>query len=444
MSPELIAPEQFGSKKGRPTKSSDCYALGMVIYETVSGKLPFHEHADLAVFVKVLKGERPARRGARFANSLWKMLEMCWTPQPKDRPSVKDVLQCLEAVSISSEAPPRADERTGGYSDRDSTSCFPCMSYDRDVNSGSFQDLSDFDMDQATGTTNTILTFPPPSPPPLLSHIKAKPTPSHRTHDKATPHFNLSATNRDTSDMQQRADNWTSLVENPDPIHTPGSVQMHPPHDLLVATAPSRENDIQNHPAADAFVSYIGAFQPPIGIEHSLLRDSHPKRVGGEGVSPQSGGSLIQPVYQSHSASLVPTVEHPQTDHVQLSRSGFQGVSLTNSGGWVRSWKLAWLLCLALDVFQLPLGQVSTLPPSQGGCVVVVPQRMYARAGKHDQHNSIYFRVNGRLGIPARDAIGKVYAGLEGRNDRVFVHEPSCMMLRLEVCPISDRGFFDD
>jgi len=43
MSPELIAPERFGFKISRPTRASDCYALGMVIYETVSGKLPFHK-----------------------------------------------------------------------------------------------------------------------------------------------------------------------------------------------------------------------------------------------------------------------------------------------------------------------------------------------------------------------------------------------------------------
>ena len=36
MSPELLDPERFGmpeSEENRPTKQSDCYALGMVIYE---------------------------------------------------------------------------------------------------------------------------------------------------------------------------------------------------------------------------------------------------------------------------------------------------------------------------------------------------------------------------------------------------------------------------
>jgi len=33
MSPELIFPGEFGISDSRPTKRSDCYALGMVVYE---------------------------------------------------------------------------------------------------------------------------------------------------------------------------------------------------------------------------------------------------------------------------------------------------------------------------------------------------------------------------------------------------------------------------
>jgi hypothetical protein len=36
MSPELLHPEMFGvpqSEDNKPTRQSDCYALGMVIYE---------------------------------------------------------------------------------------------------------------------------------------------------------------------------------------------------------------------------------------------------------------------------------------------------------------------------------------------------------------------------------------------------------------------------
>jgi serine/threonine protein kinase len=100
MSPELIDPQQFGLQHSRPTESSDCYALGMVIYETISGNMPFHEDADLTVFVKVLQGKRPPR-GGKFKKDLWRMLELCWESQPSSRPSIGDVLRCLETYSNS-------------------------------------------------------------------------------------------------------------------------------------------------------------------------------------------------------------------------------------------------------------------------------------------------------------------------------------------------------
>ena len=104
MSPELIAPDQFGLKKSRPTMSSDCYALGMVIYETITGRLPFHRDTDYVISLKVVRGERPLRR-LKFTNFLWGMLELCWESQPGGRPSAEDVLRCLE-ISLKSLAQP--------------------------------------------------------------------------------------------------------------------------------------------------------------------------------------------------------------------------------------------------------------------------------------------------------------------------------------------------
>jgi serine/threonine protein kinase len=98
MSPELIDPQQFGLENSRSTESSDCYALGMVIYETISGNAPFHKDTDLMVVTKVLRGERPPR-GAKFRKDLWSMLERCWESQPNNRPSIGEVLRCLETLS---------------------------------------------------------------------------------------------------------------------------------------------------------------------------------------------------------------------------------------------------------------------------------------------------------------------------------------------------------
>ena len=103
MSPELIYPESFDLEKIHPTKESDCYALGMVIYEVLSGQTPFTPWRAPLVIQKVLNGERPGRPrgegGARFTDGIWEMLELCWKHRPGERTGAKTVLQCLERAS---------------------------------------------------------------------------------------------------------------------------------------------------------------------------------------------------------------------------------------------------------------------------------------------------------------------------------------------------------
>ena len=102
MSPELLDPEQFGPKDGRPTKESDCYALGMVIYEVLSGKTPFALDRDYVVMRKVLEGKRPERpqgvEGVRFTDYLWHILQLCWAHRPEGRPTIEVVLESLGPV----------------------------------------------------------------------------------------------------------------------------------------------------------------------------------------------------------------------------------------------------------------------------------------------------------------------------------------------------------
>ena len=104
MSPELIYPEAFGLTETRPTKESDCYALGMVICEIISGQTPFTPWKSVLVLAKVLEGVRPSRpegkRGALFTDDIWRMLELCWKHQPSERTNAKVVLQCLERTSL--------------------------------------------------------------------------------------------------------------------------------------------------------------------------------------------------------------------------------------------------------------------------------------------------------------------------------------------------------
>ena len=109
ISPELIAPDNFKSD-GHPTKASDCYALGMVIYEVLSGKTPFSPRQAPLVIQKVLKGERPKRpegeEGALFTDGIWRMLGLCWKHEPGERTNAEAVLPCLEGTSSPPQLPP--------------------------------------------------------------------------------------------------------------------------------------------------------------------------------------------------------------------------------------------------------------------------------------------------------------------------------------------------
>ena len=105
MSPELFEPEMFGVKDSRRTKPSDCYALGMVVYEVLTGQAPFSGYNKYAAVAKALRGERPERpqRPERrwFTDHVWGLLGRCWEPKPGNRPSIENVLQHLEEVSPS-------------------------------------------------------------------------------------------------------------------------------------------------------------------------------------------------------------------------------------------------------------------------------------------------------------------------------------------------------
>jgi hypothetical protein len=133
MSPELFFPKEFNLKDDRPTKHSDCYALGMVMYEVLSGKKPFSGYNRYDIIVRIHKGKRPVRpRGDKVGDEIWNMLEQCWKRNPGDRPRVEDVLDCLEASRSWTSPQTVADRPTTDSSTRNLDS-----SSEESANSGS-------------------------------------------------------------------------------------------------------------------------------------------------------------------------------------------------------------------------------------------------------------------------------------------------------------------
>ena len=119
MSPELLNPRV---QNHYPTKHSECFSLGMVIYEVLSQCVPFYPYANSTVFEKMMQGDRPERpggvEGEWFTDVIWALLERCWVYTPQNRPSVDNVLLCLERTSRCwipyPPAPPFATASTTG------------------------------------------------------------------------------------------------------------------------------------------------------------------------------------------------------------------------------------------------------------------------------------------------------------------------------------------
>ena len=120
MSPELLDPERFGSG-GRPTCESDCYALGMVIYEVswlhslrwpfihpsqvLTGLRPFHRLHGYTPVAAVLRGERPEKpleaESLCFSHELWGLVQSCWNESSSARPTARVLLNHLSSIFLT-------------------------------------------------------------------------------------------------------------------------------------------------------------------------------------------------------------------------------------------------------------------------------------------------------------------------------------------------------
>jgi tetratricopeptide (TPR) repeat protein/TolB-like protein len=83
--PAYMAPEQFQGQ--RATRQSDIYALGVVMYEAVTGKHPFHSNGDREANVKPTPG--------LLSPPLDAAILKCLAINPKDRPQSVSEIPCV-------------------------------------------------------------------------------------------------------------------------------------------------------------------------------------------------------------------------------------------------------------------------------------------------------------------------------------------------------------
>lgn len=100
--PAYMAPEQI--EGGEITPATDIYSLGVVIYEMLTGELPFSADTPLATAMKRLNQPAPALR-SRFpeADPVWeKVVARCLERAPKNRyATTDDVVKALAGESVS-------------------------------------------------------------------------------------------------------------------------------------------------------------------------------------------------------------------------------------------------------------------------------------------------------------------------------------------------------
>ncbi|CUA74299.1 poly(A) polymerase [Rhizoctonia solani] len=87
-----------------PTETSDVYALGMTVLETLNGAIPYHTKQDITIILLVTVKKEPPERpecipeGDESADKLWELLLGCWEYEPGERPSADEVTAVLRAI----------------------------------------------------------------------------------------------------------------------------------------------------------------------------------------------------------------------------------------------------------------------------------------------------------------------------------------------------------
>ncbi|KAF9443788.1 kinase-like protein [Macrolepiota fuliginosa MF-IS2] len=101
--PELMD-EPADGKGPKPAFSCDVYSLASVMYEILTGEIPFYELSrEATVILRVIKGITPTKPTSNpdsleLTDEIWRIMERCWKLVPNERPSVDQVTQDLRQL----------------------------------------------------------------------------------------------------------------------------------------------------------------------------------------------------------------------------------------------------------------------------------------------------------------------------------------------------------
>ncbi|GAB1520665.1 hypothetical protein RhiTH_003750 [Rhizoctonia solani] len=107
----FAAPEIMGGENPF-TKESDVYALGMTIFNVMTGQLPFADKSEVLVIVEVLSARRQplqpnfghVLQKDEAKSKMWELLKRCFAYEPGDRPKATQVKNGLMEVEMINSA----------------------------------------------------------------------------------------------------------------------------------------------------------------------------------------------------------------------------------------------------------------------------------------------------------------------------------------------------
>lgn len=119
---QYLAPEQLRSEPADPT--SDVWALGVILYEILTGKLPFHGTNPAATLFAIAKAEHATARSLRpeVPREIDEAIERALSSEPSRRPSARELAAAIGMPLPSIEAMSRRS--SARWSDADDSGAF--------------------------------------------------------------------------------------------------------------------------------------------------------------------------------------------------------------------------------------------------------------------------------------------------------------------------------
>jgi len=137
MAPELLHSARYGLEKGVPSKEADIYALGMTVYQVLTGQWPFYPKRETEVVLAVISGKRPPKpenvEEIGMTDVVWELMAKCWREDRTKRPDASQVLRKFfiitgegQTVEVAMARPDVADNRTSVVSENQSSTTVSC------------------------------------------------------------------------------------------------------------------------------------------------------------------------------------------------------------------------------------------------------------------------------------------------------------------------------